>query len=109
MLQACRTDHPAHHGGRARPRGAAAGCLEEDRMSAEPTRYLGAAEVAELFGVKPGTVETWRGRYPDFPAPDAYIGRVAGWLPSRMAELRKWEASRPGQGAGGGRPVKRTP
>jgi hypothetical protein len=69
-----------------------------------PVRYDSATDIAALFGVQPGTVETWRSRYPDFPEPDAYIGRVAGWLPSREAELRAWEASRPGRGAGGGRP-----
>jgi len=79
---------------------------------AQPTRYMSAADIAGLFDVKPGTVETWRGRYPDFPAPDAIIGighgrPIMGWLPSREAELRAWHASRPGQGAGGGRPVAR--
>lgn len=85
----------------------------------EPVIYLGAAEVAALFGVQPDTIGTWRRRYPDFPEPDAYTGRparcepdddaagrVAGWLPSREVELRAWERSRPGRGAGGGRPRK---
>jgi hypothetical protein len=75
----------------------------------DPIRYHSAADLAALFGVKPGTIETWRARsrdprYPAFPEPDAYVGRAAGWLPSREAELRAWEASRPGRGAGGGRP-----
>jgi predicted DNA-binding transcriptional regulator AlpA len=70
----------------------------------EPVIYHGAAELAALFGVKPGTIDTWRKRYPDFPEPDAFTGRVAGWLPSREAEMRAWRASRPGRGAGGGRP-----
>jgi hypothetical protein len=70
----------------------------------EPIRYNSAADLAALFGVKPGTIETWRSRHKDFPEPDAYVGRYAGWLPSREAELRAWEASRPGRGAGGGRP-----
>jgi hypothetical protein len=39
-----------------------------------PARYMSAADIAELFGVKPGTVETWRSRYPDFPLADAVIG-----------------------------------
>jgi hypothetical protein len=72
----------------------------------EPIRYDSAAEIAALFGVQPGTVDTWRARYPDFPQPDVYVGRFAGWLPGREAELRAWEASRPGRGAGGGRPRK---
>lgn len=70
----------------------------------ESTRYNSAADLAALFGVKPGTIETWRARYEDFPEPDAYVGRYAGWLPEREAELRTWEAARPGRGAGGGRP-----
>lgn len=69
-----------------------------------PIRYNSAGDIAALFGVLPGTIETWRKRYPDFPEPDAYVGRSAGWLPSRETELRAWEASRPGRGAGGGRP-----
>jgi len=74
----------------------------------EPVRYNSAADLAALFGVQPGTVETWRQRYANFPEPSAYIGRVAGWLSSREAELRAWEASRPGRGAGGGRPRRPT-
>jgi len=72
----------------------------------DPIRYNSAADIAALFGVLPGTVETWRARYPDFPQPDAYVGRYAGWLPGREPELKAWEASRPGRGAGGGRPRK---
>jgi hypothetical protein len=76
-----------------------------------PTRYMSAADIAALFSVKPGTVETWRSRYPDFPPADAVIGighdkPVMGWLPEREPELRAWERSRPGRGAGGGRPRK---
>ena len=86
----------------------------------EPIRYDGTAEVAVLFGVQPGTVDTWLGRYgpdrepeeiakaPVIPQPDAYIGRVAGYLPDRdwAGEFRAWRASLPGRGAGGGRPRK---
>jgi hypothetical protein len=72
----------------------------------EPVHYDSAADIAALFGVKPGTVETWRARYAGFPVPDAYVGRFAGWLPSRQEEIRAWEASRPGRGAGGGRPPR---
>ena len=75
----------------------------------EPTQYNSAADLAALFGVKPGTIETWRVRYDDFPPPDAYVGGYAGWLPSREIELRAWEANRPGRGAGGGRPRKDSP
>ncbi|MDL4812794.1 helix-turn-helix domain-containing protein [Actinomadura opuntiae] len=75
-----------------------------------PTQYMSAADIADLFGVNPGTVEKWRQRYDTFPEPDAVtgIGRpIAGWLPSREDELRAWHAFRPGQGAGGGRPRRK--
>jgi hypothetical protein len=77
-----------------------------------PTQYMSAADIAALFGVKPGTVETWRSRYADFPVADVVVGighdkPVMGWLPTREPELRAWEKSRPGRGAGGGRPRKR--
>lgn len=72
-------------------------------------RYLSTTNIAEWFGVSPATVTKWRNRYNDFPAPDAEVGIdtatcVAGWLPEREQEIRDWEANRPGQGAGGGRP-----
>jgi hypothetical protein len=78
-----------------------------------PTQYMSAADIAALFGVKPGTVEKWRSRHPDFPPADVIIGishdkPVMGWLPEREQELRAWESARPGRGAGGGRPRKRT-
>jgi hypothetical protein len=87
----------------------------------EPVQYWGVTEIGALFGVKGHTVDVWIRRYgpdrtpeetakaPTFPAPDAIFGvtrPLAGWLPSREAELREWYASRPGQGAGGGRPRK---
>ena len=67
--------------------------------------YLGAADIAALFGVDVRTISQWRKRYPDFPAPDVTIGRAAksskvpGWNPSRIDELKTWHGSRPGQGA----------
>ncbi|MFB9926015.1 helix-turn-helix transcriptional regulator [Amycolatopsis halotolerans] len=68
--------------------------------------YLSTSDIAEWFGVKAATVTQWRGRYTDFPEPDAMTGSVAGWLPERRAEIEAWEASRAGQGVGGGRPPK---
>lgn len=62
-------------------------------------RLLSTADIAEWFGVESRTVVKWRQRYPDFPAPDAVIGSVAGWKPEREAEIRAWQASRPGSGA----------
>ena len=80
--------------------------------------------VAELLGLTPKSISTYltesretvgvgakarRGRYADhpFPAPDDYIGRGPWWHPARKDELLKWAASRPGQGAGGGRPANK--
>lgn len=78
-----------------------------------PIRYMSAANLAALFGVQPGTVVKWYGRYDDFPEPDAVTGigldqTVMGWLPEREDEIRAWEKSRPGRGAGGGRARKHT-
>ena len=47
------------------------------------------------------------GRYAEtpFPAPDNYAGgRSPIWRVERAPELLKWKATRPGRGAGGGRP-----
>lgn len=66
--------------------------------------------VGALFGVDRRTVAVWRGRYADThpcPAPDAMTGPTPGWLPERADEWREWHRTRPGQGAGGGRPRKR--
>jgi hypothetical protein len=68
------------------------------------TRYLTQADLARELGVARHAIGVWRHRYPDFPEPDETIGRSSGWLPSRVDEIRAWMASRPGQGAGGGRP-----
>lgn len=67
--------------------------------------YLDMAAIGAWFGVPAATVSQWRSRYTDFPAADAVIGRTPGWAPSREAEIRRWEAARPGRGAGGGRPA----
>lgn len=77
-------------------------------------RYVGVAGIAKWFGVEPKTVTKWLNRYAythPCPPPDAEIGdgdgAIRGWLPDREAEWRAWHASRPGRGAGGGRPRKR--
>jgi hypothetical protein len=52
-------------------------------------------------------VAQWRKRYADshpIPVPDVTVGRTPGWSKKREPEWRQWHASRPGQGAGGGRP-----
>lgn len=77
--------------------------------------YVGLSVIAGWFGVTRPAVAHWMERHPNFPAPDVRIRQsgtkadgsesyVYGWLPEREAEIREWERSRPGQGAGGGRP-----
>ena len=53
-------------------------------------RYLSYTEVAELIGVKTGTL----GNY-NLPDPDAFIGRTRGW---KRENIEAWNASRPGHG-----------
>lgn len=88
---------------------------EDNLIDAQPSppntvvRYLDMVAIGRMFGVSGDTVGVWRTRYADthpFPAPDAVIGRTAGWAPVREDEIRQWEAGRPGRGAGGGRPRK---
>lgn len=69
-----------------------------------PTRYIGIAGIAREFGVTRQAVQHWRKRHRDFPEPDAEVDGAPLWLPERLPEIKAWEASRPGQGAGGGRP-----
>ncbi len=78
--------------------------------------YLTLADLAELLGVRPNTISFLRthskpgGRYADdpFPKPDRTIARSPVWLASRSDEIKAWNARRPGQGAGGGKPSHRT-
>ena len=72
-------------------------------------RYVDMVEIASWFGISHRAVANWRTRYADghpFPEPDVLIGRTPGWARDRKAEIETWEAARPGQGAGGGRPRK---
>ncbi|HWD81433.1 MAG TPA: hypothetical protein VG497_21205 [Kribbella sp.] len=72
-------------------------------------RYVDMVEIGTWFDVGHRAVATWRSRYADshpFPEPDVVIGRTPGWSLERKAEIERWEATRPGQGAGGGRPRK---
>jgi len=64
--------------------------------------YLDIAGAARHLRLKPGTVTRYRS-WGRFPPPDTVWGRSPGWLP---ATLDEWKASRPGRGAGGGRPRK---
>ncbi len=87
----------------------------------KPKQYLGVTDIGRWFGVKGHTVDVWKRRYgpdrapeeiskaPSFPVPDVVIAidrPIVGWDPAREDEIRAWHASRPGSGAGGGRPRK---
>lgn len=61
-------------------------------------RYLSLKEVGERLHVK--NAAAYR-----LPEPDALIGTTRGWLPETIDQ---WNAQRPGQGVGGGRPRKKT-
>lgn len=73
------------------------------------------ADLARLLGVQPATIRHYRadslpgGRYENhpFPEPDGKLGAAPYWEPGRDEEIRKWAATRPGQGVGGGRPSHR--
>ncbi len=81
-------------------------------MAGEEMPVFDRAAVAALIAVKPKTISQYLveskegGRYADhpFPTPDGYIGRGPYWLRRREQEIRTWSETRPGQGAGGGRP-----
>lgn len=74
---------------------------------------LTTADVADLLGVKPGTIRLYRtssrpgGRYEQhpFPEPDYHVGINPVWLAGRKKEILHWAATRPGRGAGGGQPA----
>lgn len=52
----------------------------------QPVRFLSRPQVAARIGVKPDTLNRYR-----LPDPDAYIGRLPGWLP---ATIDAWHAQR---------------
>jgi predicted DNA-binding transcriptional regulator AlpA len=66
--------------------------------------YLDIPAVAQILGVEPATVSRYKYRDPTFPKPDIVLSGRAGW---RRDVIEEWIATRPGQGAGGGRPPKR--
>jgi predicted DNA-binding transcriptional regulator AlpA len=57
---------------------------------------VGAKEVAQMAGVRPGTVKKWRKRHASFPQPVARLARgavydreeVAAWLEETGRERR---------------------
>ena len=61
-------------------------------------RYLSLTEVAERLNITKGALARYK-----LPEPDVYVGSTRGWSEQTIDE---WNAARPGQGAGGGRPRK---
>jgi hypothetical protein len=58
---------------------------------------------AALLGVEPTSVTRYRARREGFPEPLRHFGGAPVWT---RAQILDWAASRPGRGAGGGRPKK---
>lgn len=82
-------------------RGLRAGRRRVRTGSRTPTvtrRYLSLTEVAERLNITKGALARYK-----LPEPDVYVGRTRGWTEQTIDE---WNAARPGQGAGGGRPRK---
>ncbi|GAB3435434.1 hypothetical protein [Flindersiella endophytica] len=82
---------------------------------AEP-EYMDMAAIADYLGLTYATVRGYHGhaekrrrdgnpRPGDLPPPDAQFGRSPVWL---RTTIERWSTSRPGSGAGGGRP-RRSP
>jgi hypothetical protein len=71
--------------------------------------YLSIGDIGRELGVSENTSAGWISRYDDWPEPDVTVGLkkpVKGWKRERLPEWRTWLDSRPGRGAGGGRPRK---
>lgn len=64
------------------------------------------ADVDAAMGWTSGTAVKSRGRPGGLPDPDAMVGRQPVYF---RATFEQWRESRPGQGAGGGRPVGYSP
>jgi hypothetical protein len=67
------------------------------------TEILDRAAVAARLGIDPDSVTRYVHRK-QMPAPDGRAGQSPWWYETTIAE---WEPTRPGQGAGGGRPRSR--
>ena len=70
-------------------------------------RFLTIKDIGRALGVADNTAAGWLSKYDDWPAHDIEIGTlhtVRAWRADRLDEWRTWMESRPGRGAGGGRP-----
>lgn len=74
--------------------------ISYERANAPGAEQWTAAEVAAHLGVTAATWRTYVHRG-EAPRPDGYLGRTPWWRPATVAA---WDAARPGQGVGGGRP-----
>lgn len=57
--------------------------------------FLSLGEFADQVSVSPGTLAHYK-----LPEPDAMIGKTRGWS---QETIDRWQANRPGKGAGAGR------
>ena len=64
---------------------------------------LDRAALAARLGIHPDSITRYLARR-WVPAPDGHAGRSPWWY---KATIDAWEPTRPGQGAGGGRPRKK--
>lgn len=82
-----------------------------------PVEHLSIADVADRYGLTPGTVRTYNGKAAqrrraglakahDFPAP---VRRVGNSPLFAAPDVEQWFKRRPGRGVGGGRPRKPQP
>jgi len=76
-------------------------------MASQEREQLDTKGAAKLLGVSPETVTRYRSadraaRY-GFPEPDGHIGGRPWWWSTK---IEAWRESRPGMGAGAGRPRK---
>lgn len=74
---------------------------------ARATTMLDQAAVAARLGVTPASVQRYRAADRSqyrFPDPDGYLGRTPWWW---STTIDTWAASRPGKGAGAGRPRRK--
>jgi predicted DNA-binding transcriptional regulator AlpA len=65
-------------------------------------RQLDRASVAAILGVDPATITRYVNRG-DMPEPDGHLARSPWWWSST---IDAWQPTRPGKGAGAGRPRK---
>lgn len=65
-------------------------------------QYLDMHQAADRLGVAYATIRRYRATG-GFPPADVTVGQSPGWL---AETLDQWQASRPGRGAGGGRPPR---